>query len=135
MRKYEYKVVPVPAKSIDSRNARASGDPICYTIEMLLNQMSAEGWIYVRTDQVSLMKSGILGRTEVTRDMLIFRRQPVAAPRETIRDEEVPLALAAPTVADQIETARARTAKRPNLGDTGRARRIQMKTAETLAAE
>lgn len=135
MRSYEYKVVPVPEKCIDSRNARASGDPVCYTIETILNQMSSEGWIYIRTDQVSIQKNGILSRSEVIRDMLIFRRQPIAAERETIRDEEAPLALAAPTVADQIETARARTAKRPNLGDTGRKRRINLPDAETLAAE
>ena len=68
MRRYEYKVVPVPEKCFSAKGADKGSDPVAYTIESVLNDLGLQGWDYLRTDRMTLQRGGILGRGEVERE-------------------------------------------------------------------
>ncbi len=75
---YEYKVVPAPAKAPKMRGLKgparfASG------LETLMNELAREGWEYHRAESLPDTESrGFLaGSTEVTRTVLVFRRELV----------------------------------------------------------
>ena len=144
MRRYEYKVVPVPEKCLSSKDAAAADDPAAFTVEVVLNDMAVEGWIYIRTDRMTMQKAGILGQKDVSRDMMVFRRQPVGmadhAPVAPVSERE-PLALlpaASPTAADEIGRTRARRVQRPEMlaeAKAGRRRVAVRPAAQGYAGE
>ncbi|MDU8944899.1 DUF4177 domain-containing protein [Ovoidimarina sediminis] len=79
MPKYEYKLIPTPT-SIDRKICTdRSHDAVTATLEARLNSQAIEGWEYVRTDRMELPRGGwfSFGR-KVTREMMIFRREPFA---------------------------------------------------------
>lgn len=89
MRKYEFKVVPVPARC--DKEARTSGeDPVAHTLEVTLNALAVEGWEFYRTETVTMRKGGFLSfsRPRVS-DVIVLRRdRPVMAQRPAdLRDE------------------------------------------------
>lgn len=139
MRRYEYKVVPVPEK-YTAKGAEKGVDPAAFTVEAMLNDLGLLGWEYLRTDRMTVQKGGILGRSEVEREFLIFRRHPVAlAQRQPAEDAQAPVALLSNRPAPTIEEIRARRVKNPDLlegAKTGR-RRIMPRpvTADTAADE
>lgn len=77
MRKYEYKVVPVPAACLKTTGLDKGTDPVAFTVETVLNDLGVEGWEFVRSEAVSLRKGGFFGRGEILREVMVFRRQPV----------------------------------------------------------
>ena len=119
MRRYEYKVVPVPEKCLSSKDAAAADDPAAFTVEVVLNDMAVEGWVYIRTDRMTLQKGGILGQKDITRDMMVFRRQPVGvadhAPATPIAEREPLALLPAAPVSDEIQKVRSRRVQRPEM--------------------
>lgn len=134
MRRYEYKVIPVPTRCLGPRGADAGTDPAAYTVETVLNDLGLQGWEYLRTDCMTLQKGGILGRGEVTREMLIFRRHPVGlADRAPAEERAAPVALISDRPAPTIEEIRARRVKNPELLEGARAgrRRVMPRAART----
>jgi hypothetical protein len=123
MRRYEYKVVPVPGRCA-AKGAEKGVDPAAFTVETMLNDLGLLGWEYLRTDRMTLQKGGILGRSEVEREFLIFRRQPVAlAQRQPAEDAQAPVALLSSRPAPTIEEIRARRVKNPDLLEEAKAGR------------
>lgn len=103
MPKYEYKVVPVPARCVPAKEADADIDPAVFTVETLLNDLGVAGWEYVRRDRMTLQTRRWPRRRETTQDMLIFRRVPVAHVD------------ARPETAAGVEKVKARRVRRPEL--------------------
>lgn len=94
MPRYEYKVVPAPRKGQKAKGVRTSEDRFAHAMTELMNRMAAEGWEYLRADSLPAEeRSGWTGRTEVTHNLLVFRREPVTALPDF--DDEPPLRLAA----------------------------------------
>ncbi len=140
MRRYEYKVVPVPAKCMSSKGLAAESDPASQTVEAVLNDLGLQGWEYVRTDRMTLQKPGILGRGEVTREMMVFCRPPVAQAHRAPLSDAVPVdpvaLLPDRTTTEKIEEIRARKVKNPELLDSARSgrRRVVPRRASSAGA-
>lgn len=83
--RYEYKVVPAPAKGQKARGVKTAEGRFALSVEQLLNQLGADGWEYQRADMLpSEERAGLTGSTTNWRNLLIFRRvleeTPVGAP-------------------------------------------------------
>ena len=74
MRKYEFKVVPVPAQCV--REKHETGSPVAATLETALNTLGVEGWEFHRSESLNIKRGGFLnfGR-KVQETVLVFRRQ------------------------------------------------------------
>ena len=135
MRRYEYKVVPVPER-VAAKGAEKGVDPAAFTVEAMLNDLGLLGWEYLRTDRMTLHKAGILGRSEVEREFLIFRRHPVAlAQRQPAEDAQAPVALLSDRPAPTIEEIRARRVRNPDLLEGAKAGRRRIMPRATVIDE
>lgn len=75
MPRYEYKVVPAPAKGQKAKGVKAPEARFALAVEELLNRMGAEGWEYLRAELLpSDERSGLTGSTVNWRNVLVFRR-------------------------------------------------------------
>ncbi|AUQ50609.1 hypothetical protein PhaeoP83_02345 [Phaeobacter inhibens] len=81
MQAFEYKVVPAPAKGTKAKGVKTAEARFANSIDILLNEMAAEGWEYQRAELLpSEERSGLTGSTTNWRNVLIFRRaRPAAA--------------------------------------------------------
>ena len=85
MPKYEYKVVPAPAKGKKAKGVRGTEARFAFALEDLMNHLGAEGWEYQRAETLpSEERHGLTSVTTTYRNMLVFRRaldtDPIAAP-------------------------------------------------------
>ncbi|MGM9400900.1 DUF4177 domain-containing protein [Aliiroseovarius sp. KMU-71] len=81
---YEYQVIPAPRKGKKARGVKGSEARFALAIKEVLNDASADGWEYLRTDTLpSEERSGLTGRATVYQNMLVFRR-----PAEEQTDEQ-----------------------------------------------
>ncbi len=87
MPRYEYKVVPAPAKGQKSKAVKTPEGRFALSVEEVLNEMAASGWEYQRADLLpSEERAGLTGSTTNWRNVLVFRRaleeesQVLAAP-------------------------------------------------------
>ncbi|NDW52004.1 DUF4177 domain-containing protein [Aliiroseovarius sp. PrR006] len=75
MTQYEYQVIPAPRKGKKARGVKGSEARFALAIQDVLNEASADGWEYLRTDTLpSEERSGLTGRATVYQNMLVFRR-------------------------------------------------------------
>ena len=85
MPRFEYKVVPAPARGEKAKGVRSPEARFAYALETLMNTLAAEGWEYQRADMLpSEERQGLTGTTTQWRNMLVFRRaavelQPITA--------------------------------------------------------
>ena len=91
MARYEYKVVPAPSKTRRIKGMKTVEDRFAFGMEMLMNDLGAEGWEYLRAETLPCEeRSGIRGRTtESIKHMLVFRRsldEIADQPRALLRD-------------------------------------------------
>ncbi|ARO14799.1 hypothetical protein BVG79_01453 [Ketogulonicigenium robustum] len=104
---FEYRVVAAPRRAEKHRGAKSTEDRFTRTLEVLMNEMAADGWDYQRAESLPCEeRHGLTGRTTVYQSVLVFRR-PVAAPQQapaiapTAPASAVPApTIAAPKVAD-----------------------------------
>ena len=95
MIRYEYKVVPAPAKGLKARGVKGPEARFANALETLMNQMGTQGWDYQRADILpSSERQGLTSSQIVYRNILVFRR-PLA--------EETPAGDVAPVTADISE--------------------------------
>jgi len=75
MPRYEYKVIPAPAKGRKAKGVKAPEARFALAVEAALNEMGAEGWEYLRAELLpSDERSGLAGSTVNWRNVLVFRR-------------------------------------------------------------
>ncbi|WP_245510584.1 DUF4177 domain-containing protein [Antarcticimicrobium sediminis] len=75
MPRYEYKVIPAPAKGRKAKGVRTPEARFSLAIETTLNDMGADGWEYLRAELLpSDERSGLTGSTVNWRNVLVFRR-------------------------------------------------------------
>lgn len=113
MQRYEYKVVPAPARAEKVRGVRSAEDRFAHALAQAMNAMAAEGWEYQRAETLPCEESkGFLstGRVTVYRNMLVFRRalaaaEPAAAPDRPTADTQPAPAAATPAAAPALGPA------------------------------
>ena len=97
MTRYEYKVVPAPAKGTKAKGVKTPAGRFALTVEQLLNQLGAEGWEYQRAELLpSEEKSGLTSSTTNWRNVLVFRRALAA-------DEDEPTVEAPPVESPKFD--------------------------------
>ncbi len=75
MIRYEYKVVPAPARGTKAKGVKTPEGRFALSVESLLNQMGAEGWEYQRAELLpSEERTGLTGSVTKWRNVLVFRR-------------------------------------------------------------
>lgn len=73
--RYEYSVIPAPARGDKAKGAKTPVDRFALSLTAELNRMAAEGWDYVRAETLpSEERSGLAGRSTVYHNVLVFRR-------------------------------------------------------------
>lgn len=106
MTTYAYKVVPAPKKGQRAKGVKTAEGRFANALEVVMNEMGAQGWEYQRTDTLPCEeRAGLTGRTTTFQNMLVFRRAIAdtagLAPREL---DPTPVALAAPAPLPMIAT-------------------------------
>ena len=82
---YEYKVVPAPTRGLKAKGVKTAEERFANALQTGMNNLAAEGWEYMRTDTLpSEQREGIMGKTTIYQNMLVFRRpKKVAAAHPT----------------------------------------------------
>ncbi|MEM9011481.1 MAG: DUF4177 domain-containing protein [Pseudomonadota bacterium] len=84
---FEYKVVPAPRRAGRVKGARSSQDRFAHTLTETINELSREGWEYMRAETLPCEERGsvLRKREEHYHSVLVFRRavgaKAVADPR------------------------------------------------------
>ncbi|MFS4582655.1 DUF4177 domain-containing protein [Phaeobacter sp. C3_T13_0] len=103
MQAFEYKVVPAPAKGTKAKGVKTAEARFANSIDILLNEMAAEGWEYQRAELLpSEERSGLTSSTTNWRNVLIFRR---ALPSAAERLQSQAVAQLAAQIGAQISSA------------------------------
>lgn len=123
MQRYEYKVMPAPARAEKVKGLKRTGERFAHGVSALMNEMAAQGWEYLRAETLPCEeKKGFMrGSTTSQQSLLVFRRalpgaqveqpeaarapapgdraaaaQPPASPPEPVPDAEMRLEAAEP---------------------------------------
>ncbi len=85
MTRYEYKVVPAPAKTGKAKGIKSPEARFARTVEDVLNEMAREGWEFQRAELLPSEERQGLTRsaTTVWRNVLVFRRALAVQPLQT----------------------------------------------------
>ncbi len=77
---YEYKVVPAPVRGLKAKGLKTTEDRFAHALETTMNELASSGWEYVRADTLPCeQREGIMSKTTVFQNMLVFRREKKAA--------------------------------------------------------
>ncbi len=75
MSAWEYRIVPAPTKSLKTRGIKGGENRFAHTLEVLMNDMAAEGWEFQRAETLpSIERAGLTGTTTEWRNVMVFRR-------------------------------------------------------------
>lgn len=75
MTRYEYKVIPAPARGKKVPGIKAPEARFAHALEELMNDMGNHGWDYLRADILpSEERQGLTSSHTVYRSVLVFRR-------------------------------------------------------------
>ena len=75
MQRYEYKVVPAPRKAVKVKGVRSTEGRFAHALELVMNDLGADGWEYQRTDTLPCdERQGLTGRSTSFQNVLVFRR-------------------------------------------------------------
>lgn len=78
---YEYKVVPAPIRGVKAKGVKTPEDRFAHALQDVMNTLAVDGWDYLRTDTLpSEQREGLMGKTTVFQNMLVFRREKAATP-------------------------------------------------------
>lgn len=77
MQRYEYKVVPAPARGEKAKGIKSTDARFALTLTRLFNALAADGWEYQRADTLPCEeRTGLTRSLTVTQQhLLIFRRE------------------------------------------------------------
>lgn len=100
---FEYKVVPAPTKGLKARGVKSGVDRFANALETKMNELAADGWDYQRTDTLPCEeREGLMGKTTVYQNMLVFRRLIVDQVEDAPQQQEAK-ALPAPELSTKEE--------------------------------
>lgn len=86
---YAYKVIPAPIKGVKARGVKSNADRFANALETKMNELAADGWEYQRTDTLPCEeREGLMGKTTVYQNMLVFRRLIVEQVEDAPQQEE-----------------------------------------------
>jgi hypothetical protein len=75
MQRFEFKVIPAPKRGEKARGVKTTEERFALALTMLMNQMGADGWDYVRADVLPCdERVGLTGTKTTFQNMLVFRR-------------------------------------------------------------
>lgn len=121
MPRYEYKVVPAPAKGLKAKGIKGAEARFAHALATVMNDMAVEGWEYQRAETLpSVERSGLTGSTTEWRNMLVFRR-PHPADAEAFAPELLPAPDTAPGAAVAAAAAAAGRSEPPVTRPSGSA--------------
>jgi hypothetical protein len=114
MQRFEYKVIPAPKRGEKARGIKTTEDRFAYALTLLMNDLGADGWDYVRADALPCEeRTGFTGTKTTFQNVLVFRRvlaaaedRPAtrlllgepAAPAPRLGPAEAPMPTTSPTV-------------------------------------
>lgn len=76
MQRFEYKVIPAPKRGEKARGVNSTEDRFALALTLLMNDLGAEGWDYVRADALPCEERvGFTGTKTTFQNLLVFRRQ------------------------------------------------------------
>ncbi|WP_306116494.1 MULTISPECIES: DUF4177 domain-containing protein [unclassified Roseovarius] len=76
MIRYEYKVIPAPAKGLKAPGVKGAEARFAHALEQRMNEFAADGWEYLRADILpSEERQGLTSTQTVYRSVLVFRRE------------------------------------------------------------
>jgi len=79
MPRYEFKVIPAPTKGKSAKGVRGKADKFAHAVSVVMNEMGAEGWDYVRADTLPCEeRQGLTSKVTTYHNLLVFRREIVA---------------------------------------------------------
>jgi len=94
MTRYEYTVCPAPSKGRKAAGVKGPEARFAHSLELLMNDMGAEGWEYQRSDILpSEERQGLTSSHTVYRSVLVFRRAIDDMPPEALSAPEPSSAL------------------------------------------
>lgn len=77
---YEYKVIPAPTRGLKAKGIKTAPDRFANALQTEMNAQAGDGWEYLRTDTLpSEQREGLLSKTTVYQNMLVFRRAKASA--------------------------------------------------------
>jgi hypothetical protein len=80
MQRFEYKVIPAPKRGEKARGVKTTEERFALALTMLMNELGAEGWDYVRADALPCEERvGLTGTKTTFQNVLVFRRVVAAA--------------------------------------------------------
>ena len=75
MQRFEYKVIPAPKRGEKARGVKTTEERFAYALTLLMNELGAEGWDYVRADALPCEERvGLTGTKTTFQNVLVFRR-------------------------------------------------------------
>lgn len=75
MTRYEYKVIPAPAKGRKAPGVKTPEARFAHGLQEVMNELGAKGWEYLRSDLLpSEERQGLTSSQTVYRSVLVFRR-------------------------------------------------------------
>lgn len=87
MQRFEYKVIPAPKRGEKARGVKTTEERFAYALTLLMNELGADGWDYVRADALPCEERvGFTGSRTTFQNMLVFRRV-IAAEAEARADK------------------------------------------------
>ena len=103
--RYEYKVIPAPAKGKRAKGAKGAEGRFSHSLTVLMNEMAEDGWEFQRAECLPSLERVGLTKTEMQQhNLLVFRRlHPdfVAAPAPSVA-APAPAQPLAPTMAAPV---------------------------------
>jgi hypothetical protein len=77
MQRYEYKVVPAPARGEKTKGIKGTDARFAHALTRLMNSLAADGWEYLRAESLPCEeRTGLTRSLTVTQqNLLVFRRE------------------------------------------------------------
>ncbi|MGK7653404.1 DUF4177 domain-containing protein [Roseovarius sp. B08] len=122
IQKYEYKVIPAPAKGRKGPGVKGAEGRFAHGLETVINELALEGWEYLRADILpSEERQGLTSSQTVYRSMLVFRRplelEGVDSPPPLPWDEYEEETLETEGEAEQIQSSQEDSIDATDTGD------------------
>ena len=98
---YDYKVIPAPLRGLKGKGVKTAEERFANALQTVMNEQANDGWDYLRTDTLpSEQREGLMGKTTVYQNMMVFRRTKVA-PRPAVISPEPSLGAPRPKTGEE----------------------------------